>query len=252
VLRRTTGFDAREPRPALDDAALFGALERAANATQETERHAERVAAAFTRQRGHSDAAAERAGEVISRMEAASAAMRRATEVLDRLGVVALNAGLEGARTSEAHGRALALVADEVRALVGRGVESLRAAVETLEEASRGAGSIAERLDRMQREVAELGSGATAAKASVQDTANALVDLDVRLRKATGLDPEKARRIAQAGEHARGLVEALSALEVDSGPDAIDSLAPVLTRLKGMLSELAPAESPPSDPEGSG
>ena len=26
VLRRTTGFDAREPRPALDDAALFGAL----------------------------------------------------------------------------------------------------------------------------------------------------------------------------------------------------------------------------------
>ncbi|HTJ81426.1 MAG TPA: hypothetical protein VL400_06865, partial [Polyangiaceae bacterium] len=87
VLRRTTGLDAQEPRPALDDAALFAAFDRASIAVQDAERHAERAGAASTRQRTHTDAAVERAGEVKARADAAASGLRRASEVLDRLGV---------------------------------------------------------------------------------------------------------------------------------------------------------------------
>lgn len=250
VLRRTTGLDAQAPRPALDDAALFAALERATAATLDVERHAERAGAASTRQRTHADAAVERAGEVGARLDRASVGLRRAIEVLDRLGVVALNAGLEGARTPEPHGRALGLVADEVRALVARGVEALRDATETLTEAASSAASVGERLGRVQTEVTDVGASTTSVKSSAHDASSALADVDARLRKATGLDPERARRLAAANEHAKGLVEALSALELSEGSDIARSLAPVLSRVRAIVSEVVPSDVPDSDPEG--
>ena len=127
VLRRTAGVGAEEgaPRPpSLDDSALWAAEEQASASLKESGARAERLAAAVARQRGLIDAAAERASVVTAHADGLSASSGRVIESFERLGVVALNAGLEGARVPEAQGRALLLLSEEIRANVRRGTDA--------------------------------------------------------------------------------------------------------------------------------
>ena len=237
VIRRATGAQSA-PRFALDDAELWDAREKAAQSAAEAGKLAERVTAGATRQRGQFDAAIERAALVSAKAEASGNAARRVVEALDRLGVVGLNAGLEGSRTAE--GRALLFVAEEIRANVTRGTEAARDTIASADELREHATDLAGRLERSRQDSVEMGGDAALLKTAAQDASLALVDLEARLRKATGLDPEIARTLGQAGDHAKGLVMALTALE-SRGPDEVDrgavleALAPVLTPLQKLL-----------------
>ncbi len=128
VLRRTAGVsgdgEGRAPTAALDDAALWAAHERASASLKESGARAERVAATVARQRAHIEGAAERASLVAARSEGLSTGAARVSEAFERLGVVALNAGLEGARAGELQGRALLLLSEEIRANVVRGADA--------------------------------------------------------------------------------------------------------------------------------
>lgn len=240
VIRRATGAQSA-PRFALDDAELWDAREKAARAAADAGRLAERVTAGATRQRGQFDVAIERATSLSSKAEGANAAARRVVEALDRLGVIGLNAGLEGSRTAEPQGRALLLVAEEIRANVTRGTEAARDTIASSDELREHASDLAGRLERSRQDSVEMGGEAALLKTAAQDASLALVDLEARLRKATGLDPELARTLGQAGDHAKGLVMALSALEsrtpaeVDRGAVA-EALGPVLNPLMKLLS----------------
>jgi hypothetical protein len=66
--------------------------------------------------------------------------------------------------------------------------------------------------------------------------APALVDIADRLRKTTGSDPETARAIGEATDHARALVAALGTLS-GKVPQAlvVSALRPVLEPLSRML-----------------
>src|SRR5580693_7703864 len=154
VLRRTAGVagddGGRTQSGALDDAALWAVHERASASLKESSARAERVAATITRQRAHIEAAAERASLVAARSEGLGPGAARVAEAFERMGVVALNAGLEGARAGEARGQ----------------------------------------IERSRAEVSEVGQEAAQLQAAALAASRALDDLGARLRKATGIDPE--------------------------------------------------------------
>ncbi|NUP11480.1 MAG: hypothetical protein HOW73_36000 [Polyangiaceae bacterium] len=241
LLRRTAGIS--EPTGAMDDAHLWEARERAAKATQEAEKLGERVVATTARQRTNIEAALERANNVLSRRDALSNRLKHVEDALERLGVVGLNAGLEGARTTEPLGRGLTLVAEEVRGHVSRGSDAAGDLGGHIHELLEVAGDLAQRIERVQRDAQELATDATQLKVCVQASQAGLQDLESRLRKATGLDPETAKYIALVGDHAKGLLGALSALEASGSRQAavalVPLLAPVMKVLSGIISEEA-------------
>ena len=250
LLRRTAGIS--EPAGSLEDAELWEARERAAKANQDAERLGERVVATSARQRANIDAALERATAALSRRDALEERVRHVEEVVERLGVVGLNAGLEGARTNEPLGRGLTLVSDEIRAHTTRGIDALGELSAQLREALDAISELGQRIERAQREAAELTNDATQLKSSVQASSAGLADLEARLRKVTGLDPQTAKLIALAGDHAKGLLTALSALEASGATQASAALspvlAPVLKVLSGMVSDANDGAGPGPSP----
>jgi exonuclease SbcC len=243
VLRRTAGVGddegGRGPSGALEDAALWAAHENAARAVGEASARAERVAASAARQRPMIEGAAERAGLVAARSEGLGAGASRVSEAFERLGVVALNAGLEGARLAEPHGRALLLLSEEIRANVARGAEASAQLGRAVEEIAAEAVEVRRQIERSRQEAGEAGQEASQLSGATQAAARALDDLGARLRKATGIDPEMARLVASASEHARGLMTALSALAgAAPGAPVLAALRPVIAPLGRLLGEI--------------
>jgi len=244
VLRRTAGVAgdedvARGASATLDDAALWAAHGEAQRALAESAARAERVAASVARQRPLIEGAAERATLVAARSEGLAAGAARAIESFERLGVVALNAGLEGARAEGPQGRALLLLSDEIRANVTRGADAATEVARAVNEIATESTEVRRQIERSRAESADVGQHAAELQATAQQAARALDDLGVRLRKATGIDPEVARLVALAGEHARGLMTALSALS--TGPQAtpvLGALRPVVAPLARLLGEI--------------
>jgi hypothetical protein len=240
VLRRTAGVgEGDRPPGAMDDAALWSAQEQAVRSLQESAARAERVAAAVARQRATIDAAAERASLIAARSEALGPGAARVTEAFERLGVVALNAGLEGARVADPQGRALLLVSEEIRANVSRGAEAAAELARAVDEVAAESAEVRQRLERSRADVGDVGQEAAQLSAAAEQASRALDDLGARLRRATGIDPEVARQLALANEHARGLLTALSAL-TSAAPAApvLGALRPVIAPLARLLGEV--------------
>lgn len=244
VLRRTAGVasdddKARTPGAALDDAALWSAHEHAASALAEVGARAERVAASAARQRPLIEGASERASLVAARSEGLGAGAARVVESFERLGVVALNAGLEGARLADPHGRALLLLSEEIRANVARGADAAEQLARAVDEISSEAAEARKHIERSRGEAADAGQEAAQLHAATISAKRSLDDLGARLRKATGVDPEMARLAAQASDHARGLMTALSALATAApGAPVLGALRPVIAPLSRLLGEL--------------
>jgi len=256
VLRRTAGVagdeDGRAGSAALDDAALWSAQEQASKSLKESGARAERVAASVARQRGLIEAAAERANLVVARSEGLGASSARVIESFERLGVVALNAGLEGARSAEPHGRALLLLSEEIRANVTRGADAAEQLGRAVDEIAAESAEVRRQLDRSRAEVSEVGQESALLQAAAQQASRSLDDLGVRLRKATGIDPEVARLVGLAGEHARGLMTALSALSTGAhAAPVLTALRPVIGPLVRLLGELED-RAPEGEGQGSG
>jgi methyl-accepting chemotaxis protein len=242
VLRRTAGVpedDRRAPSAVLDDAALWATHERASQALEESSARAERVAATIARQRAQIEGAAERASLVVARAEGLGPGAARVREAFERLGVVALNAGLEGARAGEPLGRALLLLSEEIRANVVRGADAAAELARAVEELGNEAAEVRRHIERSRAEVGDVGQEAAQLQVAAGTAAKSLDDLGARLRKATGIDPEMARVVALAAEHARGLMTALSALST-AAPAApvLLALRPVVAPLVRLLGEI--------------
>jgi methyl-accepting chemotaxis protein len=255
VLRRTAASvgDERPASAALDDAALWTAHEKASASIKESSARAERVAATVTRQRQHIEAAAERANLVAARSEGLGPGVARVSEAFERMGVLALNAGLEGARAGEGQGRALLLLSEEIRANVVRGADAAGDLTRVADEIAAESAEVRRQIERSRAEVSEVGQDAAQLQAAALSAARSLDDLGARLRKATGIDPEMARVVALAAEHARGLMTALSALSTaaQAGP-VLGALRPVigpLVRLLGEIEARAPDDGEPGGVE---
>ena len=237
LLRRgARGGPTAAGRSAVEESALWAAHQRAATAVRDAGESAQRIASHVAKQRGTVDALADRARAVSARAQDLSTSFARIVDSFARLELVALNAGLEGARMGEGAAHALGLVSDEIRAQATRGSEASRELSTTLAEIGSELLQVNASLDRTREAAAEVAQEAARVGGASADAERALVDISERFRKATGSDPETARAIAEAAEHARALVAALGALS-GKVPQAlvVSALRPVLEPLSRML-----------------
>jgi methyl-accepting chemotaxis protein len=244
LLRRTaTGARAVGERSTADESALWSAHERALVRARDAGAAAQRIASSAARQRASIDAVADRARGLSSRAAEVQTSFGRVVDAFERLALVALNAGLEGARMGEAEGRQLALVSDEVRSHSARGAETTRELSAALVQLAADLSQLEGHVAQAQTVVAEVTQDSARAAGAASDAESALVDIGERVKKATGSDPETVRAISEASERARALVTSLSALS-GKVPRAllVGALGPVLAPLARLLSEEEPDE----------
>lgn len=227
---------AARSRSAASEGALWSAHQRASASVRESGEAAQRIASQVAKQRGMVDALADRARGVSTRSSDLSSAFSRVRETFARLELVALNAGLEGARLGEGPGQALGLVADEVRAQAARGTETCRDLSLALGEIGSELVQVHASLDRAREASAEVAQEAARVGGASADAERALTEMSDHMKSATGSDPETARAISEVTEHARALVSALSTIS-GKAPQAIAlaALRPVLEPLFQLL-----------------
>lgn len=236
-------------RSIAEEGALWATHGRAQEAATQASQAAERAASSTAKQRATLDAGADDVRGLVARTEDLQRHLSRLSESFERLNIVALNAGLEGARLGEAAGKPLSLVSEEVRAQAERGTETSREIGRSLADCSREIAALQARFDDARGHGADVTQQASAAAAAAGEAARSLTDLGERLRTATGSDPETAQAIAQATEHARALVGALGTL---SGrvPRALltTALRPVLEPLvRSLFVDEEPEEAQPKE-----
>lgn len=189
---------------ALDEAYLFRAHESAALAAETALSACQTAGASAAQQRRDLDAAVDALRLLLSRAGEAEGGVRQAKEALEQIRLVALNTGLEGARLGEPAGKPLALVAEEIRTHVGRAFVLARLDTERAK--------LREQIEVAQQRTADLARELLQAQAAQRDAANALGDVGGRIRHLSRTDPETARAVAEAAEHARSLLGSLSTL----------------------------------------
>jgi methyl-accepting chemotaxis protein len=186
-------------------AAAQEGAERALGATQNAE-------AVLAQQRTALTAAADEARLLAPRGKDLRVANDQVREALDRARLVALNAGLEGARLGEPAGGALVAMGEEVRGLVSRALDALGEQLTLFAQVESEHARLAEQVQSARRRAGELADLLASTQAALSQVGAALQQLATALEHTTGTDPEAARAAAAAAGHARGLLEALSAL----------------------------------------
>ena len=236
LLRRGTKTGAISGRTVAEEGALWASHQRASNAVRDTGEAAQRIASHVAKQRSVVDSLADRARGVSVRSAELATGFARLTETFSRLELVALNAGLEGARLGEGPGQALGLVSDEIRAQATRGSEACRELGAALGEIGSELTQVHASLDRARDASAEVAQEAARVGGASADAERALADMADRLEKTTGSDPEPARAVAEATDHARMLVTSLAALNGRAPQSVVVSaLRPVLEPLLRLL-----------------
>jgi methyl-accepting chemotaxis protein len=246
LLRRATQvarLQAGSGEAEADENAIWLAHQRALNVVREGAESTQKIASSAAKQRGTIDAIGDRTRSSASRAQEMSAAFTRIVDSFDRLSLVALNAGLEGARLGETVGRSLALVGDEVRAQTSRGWESARELSTTLSEIGGELAHLNTQLDQVREMGADVAHEAARASAAGAEADRVLVEMSNGLRRTTNRDPETVMAIAEAAEHARQLVTALGSLG-ERVPRAL-----ILSALRPMLEPLARILADDDSPE---
>jgi methyl-accepting chemotaxis protein len=233
------------------DGAAWAAHGVALKRAREAAEAAQAISAHVVKQRAAADVLHDRIHTASARAQELAAGFGRVTDAFERLGLVALNVGLEGARLGEIQGRSLLLVSDEVRNHVARGSESARELTATLGDVAADVNKLQTYVDQVRQGAQDASQEAGRVSAASSDAERALVDLGSRLQEATGSDAETAKLVAQASEHAKALVSALGALGGNAPPKLVlHALRPALAPLARFLSD-SPALSGEGD-EGAG
>jgi methyl-accepting chemotaxis protein len=239
ALQRALGDEAERARTPLDDAFLFQAHERAQAAAETAVRLAQGAGATAAQHKSALDSAADQARMLGARGRDARLPTEQLRDSLERAKLVALNAGLEGARLGEPSGRALAGVADEMRALAARGLEALEQHLGMLAQADRNREKLLAQIEKAQQHASELADELLRSQAAQRAAQAELVQVGSSLARTSATDPETARALTQAAEHARGLLSSLTALTARGDRGAVlGALGPALRPLWRALREL--------------
>jgi methyl-accepting chemotaxis protein len=249
LLRRTSkSARVAQGRTAEEENAFWSAHARALTGSRDAAEATQRIASSLAKQRAAVDAAQDRARSVSVRAQELLVSAKKLSEVFERLGLVALNAGLEGARLGEGIGRSLTLVADEVREHTSRGGESARELISAHTDCVAELAQLGAQFDRIRDSSTEATHDATRAAGLAVEGERALAEIEVHMKKTTGTDPETARAMAEATAHARSLVLALTQIS-GKVPRAlvVNALRPLLEPLSRVLD----GDEAPEDDEAS-
>ena len=246
-LLRRTAKSAALAAGAPDENALWMSHQRALSVTREGAESTQRIASNIAKQRGAVEAVADRARAAAVRAQELSTSFARLSDAFDRLGLVALNAGLEGARVGESVGRSLLLVSDEVRAQSTRGNENARELATTLSEIGGELAQLNAHLDQVREASGEVAHEAARASAAAAEADRVLVEMGEGLRRTTESDPETVMAVAEASEHARALMTSLGTL---SGKVPRALLVSVLRPMLDPLARILADEEAPDEENG--
>jgi methyl-accepting chemotaxis protein len=225
-------------RSAAEETALWNAHDRALAASRDASGAAQRIAQNVGKQRSAVDGVADRARTIATRAQDVSSTFSRVVDVFERLALIALNAGLEGARLGENEGKALLLVSDEVRAHATRGGETARDMAGALAEVSAELAQLNASIGPARDITGEVAQEAARVAGSCADGEAALVELAEKLRKTTGSDPETVKAITETAENARALVSSLTALSGKVPRNLLlSALRPALDPLARLLAD---------------
>jgi methyl-accepting chemotaxis protein len=238
LFRRGARYTAGAGKSLLDDGALWAAHQRASSSIREAGEAAQRIASQIAKQRSAVDALADRARGVSTRSAEVSLGFTRLTDAFERLELVALNAGLEGARFGEGPGQALGLVSDEIRAQARRGSELCRELRTALGEIGTELAQVHTGVDAAREAAADVGQEAARVGGAAAQAERALIETGDRLKRTTGTDPETARAVADVAEQAKALVAALGSLSGRAPQDLVlaamrPALEPIIRLLDG-------------------
>jgi methyl-accepting chemotaxis protein len=232
ALQRAIGERDERGRSALDEALMFRAHERAQAAAQSAVSLAQGVGATAAQHKNALDAAADQVRLLVARGRDARVPTEQLRDSLERAKLVALNAGLEGARLGEPSGRALAGVADEMRALAGRALDALEQHQQMLAQVERDREKLLAQIEQAQQRARELADELLRSQAAQREAELALAEIGTSLASTSRTDPETARALTDAAEHARALVQSLTALSARGEPGLVAAtLGPALRPL---------------------
>ena len=237
---RDRGSGADDDRPEVEaHGALWQAHQQVDQGVTEIVEASAQVLAAAARQQTIVEGLTELANNALRGAAEFQEPLDRLATALDRLRLVALNVGLEGARLGDPAGRALMNVADEVRGNGDRGAEALQDLRAVLEEALPAWQQAAERADELRQSHASIAARVGQQQTVGRRVAREVEKLGAHLRELSDLDPETAMILSQAREHARGLIQALGSLGGRARRDLVRSaLGPSLQPLVRTLLEI--------------
>jgi methyl-accepting chemotaxis protein len=222
-----------------DGALLFNSHDVATRSTQSATSTCQTAGATAAQQRGALDAASDHARLLVARGRDLRATAQQVRESLERAKLVALNAGLEGSRLGEPVGKAMVAIADEMRSLVGRGLEALEEHLTLLSQVDRERDKLQEQVEHAGQRAGSLAEELLRSQAALREASAALAKLGEGLQRSTGADPQMARAVSSAAEHARGLLAALSTLSGHSQRGLMwRALAPTIKPLLRLLRDL--------------
>jgi methyl-accepting chemotaxis protein len=201
----------KPPKP-IDVADLWSFHEQALQKTREAAEASQRITSNLAKQRASADILADRAHAIAAHAQELSGGLARVADTLERLSLVALNAGLEGARLGESTGRSLLLVSEEVRTQAARGAAGARELTTAINDIGADVSKLHGTIEQARQASTEASQESARVAGSSAEAERALVELGTKLRASTGNDPEAMRLVAEAGDHARALVSSLSAL----------------------------------------
>jgi methyl-accepting chemotaxis protein len=239
AITRAIRHDGAQGRSSLDDALLFEAQERALRAAETAVRLSQGAGATAAQQKSALDAAADQARMLVARGRDARGPVQQVRDTLERAKLVCLNAGLEGARLGEPAGKALVSIADELRSLATRSLEAVDELGSMQSQVEQDREKLLERIEQAQQRARELSEELLRSQASQRDAETALGELGKTLAKTSATDPDTARALSAAAEHARGLLSTLATLSArrDRGT-ILSALGPALRPLLDALREL--------------
>jgi len=240
ILGRTEGEAQTEEEELTQlEGALWQAHEQATgNATQLVENTAQ-LLATTARQQGLIDSIGELARNADGRARDLAEPTTRLSASFDKLRLVALNVGLEGARMGDPAGRALTNVAEEVRLQGERGAEALQDAQSVLDELITSWAQVQTRAEDLSKMHAQAVGQVGAVQSLAQDVVRDVAEVGTSARRLSETDPETAMILTQATEHARALVSALTSLGGRARRDLVRSaLGPTLQPLARALADI--------------
>lgn len=225
---------------AIDDAQLFEQHEALVQSSGRTMSLLGGAGAKATQQRSALDGVRQHLHRTTERLRELKSSAAPIRDALERIKLIAFNAGLEGARLGEPAGTPLLLVAEEVRALVERALEATDVYGVQIAHLESERDDALTDLEQAQGHAQDIANELLSAQAAGRQLSDDVSELGRRVERATGTDPELAKHIAAAARHAEGLLSALSQLTSKSpAGTALEPLVPAIAELKRVLRGLS-------------
>lgn len=240
VLGRSKARDADDaPAGTEVEGLLWQAHREAREAASGLVEQAAQLLADFAKHQSSMEALREQSRLAQSRAVELGSSLSRVTESFERLRLLALNVGLEGARMTDPSARILGSVAEEVRVQAELGAASVADLRSLVDEVVPTWSAAVVGVERVRQTDSELRSRIDTAQGLARRIGDAVDEMGKWARQLSETDPETAQIIAQATEHARALAASLGQLGERARREVIaTAIGPSLQPLLKLLGEL--------------